>query len=438
MKKKTSDNSVRTGIFASTDSQRISMKQKIEMLQSLFEFATEGIIICDDKGVIVLVNPATEKIFGYSRAALEGNRIEMLLPSRYHSKHVHNREGYMQNPHPRSMGKGMDLYGMRKDGSEIMVEVSLSPFETAEGKYVMSFIVDSTERKKNEIELRLAHDRLQQTSDALAQLNAELESKVHDRTEELADAIRRLAESKREVMRALEKEKLLNELKSRFVTTASHEFRTPLATILSSISLIDRYSDPEHTEKRKKHVERVKTSVTNLTEILNDFLSVEKLEEGIVRFNPVDVDLMQLVTEVMNEMRVTAKKGQRLIESMEGDAMVYLDRQLLKNSLINLISNAVKYSDEEKEINVNVKNSPKKLVIEVKDYGIGIPVEDQANIFERFYRAGNSANIQGTGLGLNIVKKYIDLMDGTIGFISEQNKGTIFTIEIPALKNNKK
>lgn len=407
------------------------MRKNLEMLDSLFEFATEGILVCDKKGIIQMTNPMAEKMFGYGPEELDGKPIEVLIPMRNRSSHVKHREGYVEDPAPRSMGKNRDLYGMRKDGTEITVEVSLSPFSTSDGEYVMSFVVDITERKRNELELRLAHERLKQTSDALSQLNTELEHKVSERTEELADAIQRLAESKREVMRALEREKELNELKSRFVTTASHEFRTPLGTILSSVSLISRYEAQADSEKRKKHVERIKSAVTNLTEILNDFLSIEKLEEGIVRCNPEPFNLSMLVREVSEDMRGIAKKGQIIEIVYEGEEFVNLDRQLLKNALINLISNAIKYSPEDKTIEVRSNNTAEQLQIEIQDQGIGIPEEEQANIFERFYRARNANNIQGTGLGLNIVRKYIDLMNGTVSFTSSPGTGTTFTVQIP-------
>ncbi len=419
------------GIFAANEQNDSLMKRDMEMLNSLFEFATEGIVICNDKGEIRLANPAAEKMFGYERDELKGQKIEVLIPMRHRQGHISHRDGYVQKPEPRVMGSGRDLHGVRKDGSEIKVEISLSPFITTEGKFVMSFVVDISERKRNEVELRLAHERLQQTSEALSLLNAELESKVQARTEELAEAIHSLAQSKREVMRALEREKELNELKSRFITTASHEFRTPLGTILSSVSLIARYDTTEDAEKRKKHIERIKSSVNNLTEILNDFLSIEKLEEGIVRCNPETFDFKKLMHDMSDDMRNIAKAGQTITLDYSGASEVCLDRQLLKNSIINLFSNAIKYSPENKPIHVNVEIGNDKLKMNIRDNGIGIPEEDQPNIFERFYRAKNSGNIQGTGLGLNIVKKYVELMDGTISFESRFNEGTTFTLEIP-------
>ncbi len=424
-------NSPHTSNFALSGINVTDMKREMEMLNSLFEYATEGIIICNDSGEIRLANPAAERMFGYTKEELTGQKIEILVPMRHKHAHIAHRDGYIKNPTPRAMGGTRDLNGVRKDGSEIKVEVSLSPFETSEGNFIMSFIVDITQRKQNEIELNDAHKRQQQTSDELSRLNAELESKVRDRTEELAVAIERLAQSKQEVLRALEKEKELNELKSRFITTASHEFRTPLGTILSSASLIGRYNDTADIEKRNKHIERIKSSVTNLTEILNDFLSLEKLEEGIILCHPEQFDFSKAVIDLAEDMRHIAKLGQTIELNYSGSHEVFMDRQLIKNALINLFSNAIKYSPENKPIVVTVDITGEKLRIDIEDKGIGIPAEDQPNVFERFYRAKNSGNIQGTGLGLNIVKKYVELMDGTISFVSNLNEGTIFTVEIP-------
>jgi PAS domain S-box-containing protein len=429
------ENLLHKGIFAPGELNDTVMKRELEMLNSLFEYATEGIIICNITGEIRLANPAAERMFGYEKSELRGQKVEVLIPMRHKQVHVGHREGYTKKPEPRAMGAARDLFGIRKDGSEIMVEVSLSPFETAEGKFIMSFVVDVTQRKRNEIELRVAHERLQQTSEALSKLNTELESKVRNRTEELAEAIQRLAQSKGEVMRALEREKELNELKSRFITTASHEFRTPLGTILSSASLIARYENDADLDKRKKHVERIKSSVSNLTEILNDFLSLEKLEEGVTRCNPERFDFAKLVNDLCEDMRNSVNAGQTITVNYKGDNEIFLDRQLLKNALLNLVSNAIKYSPENKPIAVNVTVAPGIVTVEIIDNGIGIPAEDQPNVFERFYRAKNSGNIQGTGLGLNIVKKYVELMNGTISFVSTYNEGSTFKVEIPLHEN---
>jgi signal transduction histidine kinase len=289
----------------------------------------------------------------------------------------------------------------------------------------MCFVIDITERKSQEAEIQKAHEEIKH-------LNVELENRVAERTEELATVINKLAESKQEVMRALEKERELNELKSRFVTTASHEFRTPLATILSSVSLIGRYNLVEEEEKRFKHIYRIKSAVHNLTEILNDFLSLSKLEEGVIRNQPEEIIIDKFSSEIADELKSMAKEGQKITYNHSGDRQnINMDRQLLKNIIINLLSNAIKYSSENKEIFFNTTLHLSKLKITIKDSGMGIPEQDQPLLFERFFRAQNASHIQGTGLGLNIVKKYVELLNGEISFISKLNVGSTFTIIIP-------
>ncbi len=231
------------------------------------------------------------------------------------------------------------------------------------------------------------------------------------------------------VRRALEHEKELNELKSRFVSTASHEFRTPLSTILSSVSLLSRYSAEEQKEKREKHIERIKSSVHNLTGILNDFLSLDKLETGALERQPVDFNIEEFINEVCDQMLPTLKKSQTIQYRHSGDQQVSLDKQILNNILFNLLSNASKYSGE-KPIELTSCMLNGQLSIIVKDYGMGISDEDQKHLFERFFRSKSTINISGTGLGLNIVKKYIDLLGGEIEVHSVLGEGSTFTVKI--------
>lgn len=235
------------------------------------------------------------------------------------------------------------------------------------------------------------------------------------------------------IRKALSKEKQLNELKSRFIAMASHEFRTPLSAILSSVSLIGRYLTTEEQPKRDKHINRIKSNVSNLTGILDDFLSLSKLEEGRVESNPVLFDLPTFLNEVTDEMHGVAKSGQELLVSCQGEREVYLDRRLLKNILINLVSNATKYSPADSEVEIYADTPDHYVRISVRDYGIGIPEEEQIHLFERFYRANNATNIQGTGLGLNIVQKYVTLMGGKVEFESQLDQGTTFTLFFPKI-----
>jgi PAS domain S-box-containing protein len=399
-----------------------------DIFRILFESAGEGLVLVDKNGTILMVNPRVEELFQYTGKELIGRPIEILIPDRLREKHVHYRESYNQKPKKRSMGAGMDLQGQRKDGTTFSVEISLNYFRAGDELLIMGLITNITERKNIERELQ--------------QLNIELEERVMQRTRELAEAIRELEYTNKslekaqdEVKGALEKEKELSELKSRFVSTASHEFRTPLTTILSSLSLIGKYVNPEDTEKREKHISRIKSAVNNLKDILNDFLSVEKLEEGKVANDPVEINLTVFLKELVEELSPICKPGQQIQHKLTPDNItVSLDPKLLKNVLLNLISNAIKFSPEDSTIQVAASQDKKGLTIEIIDQGIGIGEEDQEHLFERFFRAKNSINIQGTGLGLNIVKKYLELMGGTIHFHSELNKGTTFIIRFPATK----
>ena len=389
----------------------------MENLNALFYFATEGIIIANDQGIIVRANPSAEKIFGYEKDKFLGVKIEQLIPDRYKEKHILHREHYSESPHPRSMGKNMDLFARKKDNSEFSVEISLSPFKDTTGSYVIAFIIDISERKLHEENIK--------------KLNHNLENKVKERTKVLQEALHELESSKEKLSKALEKEKGLNEMKSRFVSMASHEFRTPLSTILSSVSLISKYHGADEDEKRQKHVQKIKSSVTNMTLILNDFLSEDRLQEGKVVGNKVPFSIKKMYEEILSEIAGLKKIGQEIVYTHIGEEGVFSDTQINRNIILNLLSNAIKFTDENKTITVLTKNLLDKFIIEVTDEGIGIPLDEQQNMFTRFFRARNVTNIQGTGLGLSIVFKYIEILDGTISFKSELNKGTTFTITLP-------
>lgn len=403
-----------------------------KIFEGMFLDATEGIIVSNKKGEIVLSNPSAQKMFAYLPSELLTLKIEDLIPKRYKDNHHHNRSEFYQNPEPRSMGIGRDLFASKKDGNEFPVEISLSYVKSGEEDLVVSFIIDISDRKKKDNELKKANEMLKNASFQLSKLNLELEQKVQNRTLELAEMIKKLMESKKEVDLALEKEKELNDMKSRFVSTASHEFRTPLATILSSVSLVGKYAELNETEKMKKHLDRIKESVSNLTDILNDFLSLDKLEAGVIQSHPEKVNINETILDLIETVKGIIKNGQNFVfENALKNNFVNLDTRIFRNLMINLMSNAIKYSNEGSQIFVRLKQHQNFIIIEVEDQGIGIPYEDQNNIFERFYRANNIGNIQGTGLGLNIAKKYVEIMGGNITFESVPDKGTTFILQIP-------
>lgn len=233
------------------------------------------------------------------------------------------------------------------------------------------------------------------------------------------------------VSEALEKEKELNELKSRFVSMASHEFRTPLSTILTSVSLLKKYNEPENADKRMKHLQRIHSSVQNLTNILNDFLSLDKLEEGRIQAKPDNLEIDKLLGDLVEEMETHCKTGQRIELKTDNACRVYSDEHILRNVILNLLSNAIKYSPEHSSIGVRCERSDRGVKVSVSDRGIGIPLEEQEHLFSRFFRASNAINIQGTGLGLHIVKRYTDLLKGELSFESIPGTGTTFTFTVP-------
>lgn len=405
----------------------------------IFQNSAEGILMVDEKGTILLANRSSEEMFGYNPGELTGKTIELLLPQRYRQEHTHHRTSFRHAPSPRKMGVGRDLLAIRKDGSEFPVEVSLSHHRINNQFIVIAFVIDITERKK-------AEEAVKRSEEQLLLYAAELERKVQARTDALNKSIedlekanqflqKQIAERKKaeeEVKHALERERELNELKSKFVSIASHEFRTPLSTVLSSASLVMLYKEKGDLAKIDKHIQRIKSSVSHLTNILNDFLSLSKLEEGILDINNETINLKGFLKEIIEEMRPQLKEKQTLTLKFTGtEKPVRTDPKVLRNILFNLISNASKYSDDGKPIVIHITFWENHLDIAVTDQGIGIPKEDLKHLFERFFRASNAGQVQGTGLGLNIVKRYIELINGEIKFTSQAGKGSTFTILLP-------
>ena len=398
------------------------------LFKELFSHANESIIVVDDKGIIQMLNPAAEKYFGYESDELKKQPIESLIPDEIVKHHHQVRANYTKDPHARKMGIGLDLYAKRKDGSTFPVEISLSPFKYESKNFVIAFIIDITQRKAIENEVVKHQQKLEVLTKELKLSNEKLEIKVQDRTKVLQEALHEIEKSRSELKEALDKEKQLNELKSRFLSMASHEFRTPLTTILSSATLIAEYPLSEQNDKRMKHVERIASAVNNLNDILSDFLSLSKIEEGKVEAVFREFNLKNFILEIIAELKGLYKKDQHIEYEHSGPEQAILDPKLLKNIVVNLLSNALKFSEESKSVQIQVKNSAKTLSIAVADAGIGISEEDKEHLFQRFFRGQNATNIQGTGLGLNIVAKFVELMDGNIRVESELNKGTTFIL----------
>lgn len=409
-------------------------KDNSEQLEALFNFATIGIIVTNDKGEIINFNRFAQAQFGYTKEELLGKTVEVLLPQSVHRVHVQYRHQYYAHPEPRAMGHGRDLYARNKNGETFPVEVSLSHYIINNETFVIAFVIDITVRKKHEAVVLDQKKELERVAMEIKKMNSELEQKVQDRTKMLREALVDLEKSKEELSEAYENEKELGELKSRFVTMASHEFRTPLSTILSSAYLLEKYNEQTGDEKVNKHLQRIRNAVGGMKNILEDFLSLGKLEEGKVQLNMEVVSgnlVMETIKSVVQELEGLLKPSQQILVYGDITGDVWIDIQLLKNILINLTSNAIKFTLNNMTVEIEAGVKEGNFFTTVRDHGIGISEEDQEHLFERFFRAKNASNIQGTGLGLHIVVKYLELMKGKITLESRLEHGSAFTIYIP-------
>lgn len=411
------------------DETSVELLREKERFEALFEYASIGILVANDKGFIEMANAFLLNQFGYNNSnEVIGKPVEIFLPTRYSGTHHKHRESFQKKPEPRIMGMGRDLFALKKDGTEFPVEISLSNYTTIDGAYVIAFIIDISKRKEIENAIHLQKEQLATYNTRVEELNEDLEKKVTLRTSQLQEAMQQIEASRDDLKKALNKEKELGDLKTRFVSMASHEFRTPLSTILSSASLLAKYTDSSEQEKRDKHIHRIKSSVNNLTDILNDFLSIGKIEDGkiVARCNLFNVK--EFITGIIAEIQGITKKGQKLSYFHTGNEIVNLDDSFLKNIIFNLLSNAIKFTGEDGMIEIRSEVEKDKFSFKIEDNGIGISEADQQHLFERFFRASNATNIQGTGLGLHIVAKYAELMNGQISFKSELENGTSITI----------
>ncbi len=259
-----------------------------------------------------------------------------------------------------------------------------------------------------------------------------LETNKQEYTDELEEIVKKRTQKLRE---AVKKERQLNELKSTFISIASHELRTPLTIVLSSTILIEKYLNAKLFENQQKHLDRIKESVKHFTIILDDFLSLDKLERGLLKAEKEHFNLKEFLESSIEEVNGLCKMDQKIHLKFSGTPDILADKKILRNVLINLLSNAIKYS--EKDIIVDVVQTSKLFTIEIQDSGIGISKEEQAYLFTRFFRAKNTKDIPGTGLGLNIVKRYVELLGGTIDFRSEENMGSTFSVFLPSCENSK-
>ncbi|UOB17930.1 PAS domain-containing sensor histidine kinase [Abyssalbus ytuae] len=407
-------------------------QSKNDIFEILSEAISEAIIIVDEKQTIVATNTSASTIFGYTENEMRDKPLDILIPTNYRPSHSGHFNSFFGQSEKRRMGLGRELYGLKKNGTEVPVEVGLNPFEVYGKKYVMALVIDITYRKQAEKEIH--------------ELNTQLEEKVKERTSELNKTVKKLKElntnletevkrrieAENKIKEALKKEKELGELKTKFLSLVSHEFKTPLSGILTSATLLGKYKLTEQQEKREKHLDIIKNKVHYLNGILNDFLSVEKLESGKIKYNFTNFNVSKVVNEVIYDANMLLKYGQKINYPEEIEKYsICQDEKILELILLNLVRNAIKYSPENTVIDLGVSLDNDKIIFKITDEGIGIPEKDQKYIFQRYFRAENALLDQGTGIGLNIVKSHLDSLGGKISFTSKENEGTTFVVELP-------
>lgn len=408
-----------------------------KIFSALFDGISEGALVVNMHQQIIELNISAAQMFGYDIVELKGEHINILIPKQFHAVHDKHVKSFVKNDEKRRMGENRKIFGLKKNGDAFPIEAGLNPFQVNNEKFVMTIITDITKRVENENEI--------------IALNSSLEKKVKARTTELQQTVDELSELndllKDEIMRrkqaeariktALQKEKELNELKTKFLSLVSHEFKTPLSGILTSTTLASKYTKTEQQDRREKHLNTIKNKVHYLTSILNDFLSIERLETGKVTYKFDNFSLLNLINEVVYNANVTLKSGQIInypqnLEEVE----LYQDRNVVELILSNLLNNAIKYSKEDTLITLEVNRDQNNLYFKVIDQGIGIPQKDKVHIFERYFRAENALLNQGTGIGLNIIKVHLENLGGNITFESEENKGSTFSVKLPIKHNN--
>ncbi|MEX1383548.1 ATP-binding protein [Lutibacter sp.] len=410
--------------------------QNRNIFNILFEAIPEGVIIVDEAQTILAANSSAESMFGYNEKELSNKKLDILIPKEIIDVHKHHFSKFINSNNIRKITHNSNLRGVKKNNTQFPIEIGLNPFSVENNNFVLALLIDITLRKKTEKKIET--------------LNTQLEKQVTQRTFQLKNTIKQLkllnlnykkeivkrVQAENKIKLTLKKEQELSKLKTKFLTLVSHEFKTPLSGILTSTMLLNKYQLKSEQNRRAKHIKTIESKVHYLDNILNDFLSVERLDANEVNYKITKFNLSNVINEVVYNTNILLKSGQKInIPQNIDNFILQQDKIILELILSNLMYNAVKYSPENSTIDVKIIKNGKNISFAIIDTGIGIPLNDQNYIFNRYFRAENALNTQGTGIGLSIVKAHVENLGGTISFKSKEHKGSVFTLKLPIINN---
>lgn len=403
---------------------RKKAEKELQKRSLAVEQSPVSIIITDLNGNIEYVNPKFTKVTGYSFKESLNNNPRMLNPG------IQPKEFYKKLWDTILSGKNWSgiFHNKRKNGELFWESAIISPIKNEEGE-ITNFVAvkeDITEKVEKDIELNKYREHLEEMVSARTK-------ELDVLNEELVYQLQKGRELEVQLEKSLSKEKEINELKTRFIATVSHEFRTPLASLFASTQMIQRYSQRWSEEKLNKHYNRIESTVKYLTQLLDDMLTISRADREILSNNPEPIEIEIFIQSVLEQLQPDLTDFQRIIFNNELNInTVTIDKKLFSHIIINLLINAIKYSPKGGDIELTISSDNENLIITVVDSGIGIPEDEIKYIFDAFYRTRNSVGIQGSGLGLNIIKRAVEVLGGDISVESKINIGTTFIIRIPS------